>query len=126
MSRGKKRERRSDGKASVHLRAWPWVVCMLAVAGAVWALTGGRRPSVTRVAQMEYAPVTGPLTFPARVASAEPELRDLYEFAARRPDVLRYLPCYCGCGRVHRSNYDCFIDEVRADGTVLIDDMSFT
>ena len=77
-------------------------------------------------AEQAYAPVEGPLTFPEQVMAAPPELRALYEFAARRPDVLHYLPCFCGCGNVHRSNYDCFIDEVRADGTVLIDDMSFT
>ena len=75
---------------------------------------------------MEYAPVTGPLTFPARVETAAPELRALYEFAARRPDVLHYVPCFCGCGGVHKSNYDCFINDVRPDGVVFIDDMSFT
>jgi uncharacterized protein with PCYCGC motif len=97
-----------------------------AFAFAVWVAVGLGHRSLTRAERMEYAPVAGPLTFPARVATASPELRALYEFAARRPDVLHYVPCFCGCGGVHKSSYDCFIDEVGPDGTVLIDDMSFT
>jgi hypothetical protein len=32
-----------------------------------------------------------------------------YAFALSRPDVLQWLPCYCGCsGMDHRSNLDCF------------------
>jgi hypothetical protein len=33
-----------------------------------------------------------------------------YEFAARHPEVLNYVPCYCGCERGgHKGNHDCFI-----------------
>lgn len=106
-------------------RLW-WFAATVVLVIALGAAIGlGRRP-VTRVQHVEYAPVSGSLTFPIRVMTAPPDLRALYEFAARRPDVLHYLPCFCGCGRAHRSNYHCFIDEVRADGTVLIDEMSFT
>jgi hypothetical protein len=32
-----------------------------------------------------------------------------YAFALARPDVLQWLPCYCGCAAMdHRSNLDCF------------------
>lgn len=32
-----------------------------------------------------------------------------YAFALARPEVLQWLPCYCGCGGMgHRSNLDCF------------------
>lgn len=108
-------------------RLW-WLAgaATVVLAIALWAAIGPGRQSVTRVQHVEYALVAGPLTFPLSVTTAPPDLRALYEFAARRPDVLHYLPCFCGCGRVHRSNYDCFIDEVRADGSVLIDNMSFT
>ena len=122
------RRKISQTEPSAHRgRLW-WVtgIATAAFALALWVAIGPGRRSVTRAERMEYAPVASPLTFPASVATASPDLRALYEFAARRPDVLRYLPCFCGCGWVHKSNYDCFIDEVRADGTVLIDDMSFT
>jgi hypothetical protein len=33
-----------------------------------------------------------------------------YEFAARHPEVLGQLPCFCGCDKLgHRSNHDCFV-----------------
>lgn len=101
------------------------MIGLVLVVTALWAFDRTRRSAATRAEENPYAIVEGPLIFPASVATAPPELRAVYEFAARRPDVLHYLPCFCGCGYAHRSNYDCFIDEVRADGTVLIDDMGF-
>ena len=95
------------------------------IALGAWALLR-LDPTPPRVDRMAYAPITGPLKFPQEILEASPDLRSLYEFAARRPDVLNYLPCFCGCGWTHKSNYECFIDEVRPDGTVMIDDMSFT
>ena len=106
-------------------------LALLAAAGAWWVARGARapqvEPSVPRVERQEYAPVSGPLEFPEKVRQAPAEVREAYEFAARRPDVIKYMPCFCGCWREeHRSNYDCFIDEVHADGRVDIDDMGFT
>jgi hypothetical protein len=44
-------------------------------------------------------------------------VRAVYEFAARRPDVLRYVPCFCGCERNgHQDNEDCFVASRAADG----------
>jgi hypothetical protein len=47
-----------------------------------------------------------------------------YQVAASMPDVLEYIPCYCGCGESagHRSNRDCFIDEFGSDGSVVWND----
>jgi hypothetical protein len=49
---------------------------------------------------------------------ADPVLvRTVYEFAARQPEVLRYVPCFCGCERNgHKGNEDCFIAGRAADG----------
>ncbi len=51
-------------------------------------------------------------------AGAPPDVvRAVYEFAARRPDVLRYVPCFCGCERNgHQDNEDCFVASRAADG----------
>jgi hypothetical protein len=44
-------------------------------------------------------------------------VRAVYEFAARRPDVLQYVPCFCGCERSgHQGNDDCFVSGRDADG----------
>ena len=37
-------------------------------------------------------------------------VRAVYEFAARHPEVLKYVPCFCGCERGgHKDNADCFV-----------------
>lgn len=47
---------------------------------------------------------------PAFVTQSPARTQAAYAYAAARPDVLRWLPCYCGCGPIgHRSNLDCFV-----------------
>jgi len=55
----------------------------------------------------------------------QPEaVRLAYQIAGTIEDTLQWIPCYCGCGDSagHKSNLNCFINEVRADGTVEWDD----
>ena len=48
-------------------------------------------------------------TRPAYVTDLPAEWQSAYAYALARPDVLQWLPCYCGCGGMgHRSNLDCF------------------
>lgn len=68
-------------------------------------------------------PHTGPLPALPRVSFEPPRamavVQQVYEFAARHPDVLQYVPCYCGCERVgHNSNHECFIKSRAANGRV--------
>jgi hypothetical protein len=45
-----------------------------------------------------------------------------YEFAARHPEVLQYVPCFCGCERGgHNGNHDCFVRLRDANGSVTWD-----
>ncbi len=47
-------------------------------------------------------------------------VRATYDFAAQHPEVLRFVPCYCGCGTEgHSSNESCFIARRDAKGNVL-------
>src|SRR5207247_2173745 len=40
------------------------------------------------------------------------EARALYSFAGENADILKYIPCYCGCqSQGHRSNVDCYIGQ---------------
>jgi hypothetical protein len=42
-----------------------------------------------------------------------------YEFAALHPEVLKYVPCYCGCEQAgHQHNESCFVASRDADGRV--------
>jgi hypothetical protein len=53
---------------------------------------------------------------PARPADV---VRASYTFAAEHPEVLAYVPCYCGCERSgHRGNDDCFVAARDAKGDV--------
>ena len=43
-----------------------------------------------------------------------------YEFAAVHPEILSYVPCFCGCERGgHRGNHDCFVKARAANGDVV-------
>jgi hypothetical protein len=43
-----------------------------------------------------------------------------YEFAALHPEVLKYVPCYCGCEQAgHQHNESCFVASRDAEGRVL-------
>ena len=48
-----------------------------------------------------------------------PDLRRLYRYAVERGEELRSIPCYCGCADIgHRSNRDCYVKSMNADGTL--------
>lgn len=46
-------------------------------------------------------------------------VRATYEFAARHPEVMKFVPCFCGCERGgHQDNHDCFIAQRGPDNRV--------
>jgi hypothetical protein len=53
-------------------------------------------------------------------AARPPEIvRAVFTFAARHPEVLSKMPCFCGCeSRGHRHNDDCFVSARDASGRV--------
>jgi hypothetical protein len=61
-----------------------------------------------------------PLPFEPGPPVRPPEvMRAVYTFAAEHPEVLSYVPCYCGCERSgHRGNDDCFVTRRNAQGDV--------
>jgi hypothetical protein len=62
-----------------------------------------------------------PLNFPAYPMPRSQEVvRAAYKFAAEHPEVLSYVPCFCGCERAgHRGNEDCFVKARAANGDVV-------
>jgi hypothetical protein len=61
-----------------------------------------------------------PLPFQAYAPPRPMEtVRAVYQFAAEHPEVLGYVPCFCGCERGgHRGNEDCFVAGRNANGDV--------
>lgn len=56
------------------------------------------------------------------VQQAPSAVREAYQFAGANPEVVRALPCYCGCGNVgHTSNLDCYIANIGESGTITFD-----
>ena len=50
-----------------------------------------------------------------------------YAYAAVNPEILKQIPCYCGCRRQgHRSNLDCYIRARSTDGKPIWDDHTYT
>lgn len=46
-------------------------------------------------------------------------IRASYQFAARHPEVLNYIPCFCGCQRAgHKGSHDCFVAARDSQGRV--------
>jgi len=81
----------------------------------------GAQTKASRIAPMKAhagpIPALPPVPFePSRPMAI---VRQVYEFAARHPEVLQYIPCYCGCERSgHGGNHDCFVKSRAANGTV--------
>jgi hypothetical protein len=59
---------------------------------------------------------------PMDVQSAPVAVREAYQFSAANPDIMKDIPCYCGCGDIgHTSNYDCYVSNVDASGKITFD-----
>lgn len=69
-----------------------------------------------------------PLPVPLGPPSRSPQVvQAVYEFAARHPEVLNYVPCFCGCERDgHEANEDCFVSSRDAEGNVQWDAHAMT
>ena len=101
------------------------IAIMLLVAFVAAAVVGLQRLSVQKKQQAAAAAVQIPPTpdaiwdpaWPAMPRRTWParsleQVREAYAFAARRPDVLRSIPCFCGCMRPgvgHKSNEECYV-----------------
>lgn len=111
--------------------------CLLAFVVLSAAACGNRARDETAApferrgaAQDGWVTVDG-VDFPPSMAQAPAKVQEAYVFAAKHPEVLRYMPCYCGCQNEsppHTSNYDCFVDQIDHNGErprVEIDPMGF-
>jgi hypothetical protein len=68
------------------------------------------------------------IVWPDWIARFDPEVKRLYEFQIVNGPLMRYMPCFCGCGQTaeHRSNRDCYVKAVNPDGSVVFDSMAPT
>ena len=82
----------------------------------------GQAPGQTqRLTEARTIAADLPLLPPGIVQGVRPVAmtKAAFEFAARHPEVLRYIPCFCGCDRGgHKGNHDCFVAGRNAAGQV--------
>lgn len=106
----------AKGLLAVRL-AMPVAGSLLGACGARSSLESDMRaPLIARPATDQW---------PSLIQQAPPETREAYRFAATPAgrELLRWQKCWCGCERSdgHQSNLDCFVDDVRADGSIVLD-----
>jgi len=81
---------------------------MIARAEALAALGPREQASLPPIPYGGYTPPR-----PVEVVNAA------YEFAAEHPEVLTYVPCFCGCEHAgHSGSHDCFVKGRDAEGNV--------
>lgn len=76
---------------------------------AIAALGPHRQAALPPVPFRGYAPPR-----PPEVVTAA------YQFAAEHPEVLSYIPCFCGCQQAgHRGNHECFVRSRATNGDII-------
>lgn len=59
---------------------------------------------------------------PAEVQSAPVSVQEAYQFNVANPEIMKNIPCYCGCGNIgHTSNYDCYVSRVDSQSNITFD-----
>jgi hypothetical protein len=112
------------------------IVAVLAIAGIVAYTRSGEPDPAAQTAQAAPPAVVDPpaaakfgphpqknlppLPFQAYAPPRPMEtVKAVYQFAAEHPEVLGYVPCFCGCERGgHKGNDDCFVKARNAEGDV--------
>jgi hypothetical protein len=111
---------RSHPTTSISIALAAWLILAACAAGAppaTWTMTSPNPSSPA--ASMSTDPVAQ-AAWQARPAFVREDAQTeaAYAFALANPQILAWIPCYCGCGAMgHRSNLDCFI--VPGDGRSL-------
>jgi hypothetical protein len=99
---------------------------LLGIAALVLAIVSGATVADAQRATIPVVPArphTGALPPIPRV-NYQPSrpmavVQQVYAFAARHPEVLQYMPCYCACERIgHKGNHDCFVKSRAANGQI--------
>jgi hypothetical protein len=92
------------------------IILLLTIAlSGLLSACGGSASSGTNTEGLAMADMAG---MPVEVKSAPVTVQQAYQFAAANPDVMKQIPCYCGCGDMgHTSNYACYVQDVDAQGS---------
>lgn len=86
-------------------------IVVLAAQGSYHAGNDAEKPPRITVSELPPLPTGYQLARPMET------VRAVFQFAALHPEVLRHIPCFCGCQNLgHRHNDDCFVKSRDARG----------
>ena len=92
---------------------------LLLLSTGVLSACSGNAVSKSSADNLVMAPMAG---MPSEVKSAPATVKQAYQFAVANPDILKQIPCYCGCGAMgHTSNYSCYVQGVDEKGAISYD-----
>jgi len=96
------------------------IILLVILLGLLTACGGSAETSSTEI---KLAPKS---VLPDFAKDAPPQVQEAYQFAVANPEILQQMPCYCGCGAMgHQNNYQCYVKEVRADGSLEFENHAF-
>jgi hypothetical protein len=100
------------------LAAVVFVLAGLAFTSAQTPAKKSTPPAPSEAAKkITFPPIPAPGFAPGRPVD---QARAVYQFAAEHPEVLKYVPCYCGCeSSGHPHNESCFVKRRDAAGNVV-------
>lgn len=94
---------------SVFFARKPWLILIFVLVGVL--IAGCSSENSTPAYQLAPLSEMHPLVQAAPVA-----VQHAYQFAHANPEMLKHVPCYCGCGGMgHTSNYSCYINDTNGD-----------
>ncbi len=94
------------------------LIILVTILLLILAACGGKAASIGDV-DLAMAPMAD---MPSEMKSAPTTVQQAYQFAVANPEVMKQIPCYCGCGKIgHTSNYDCYVSGVESDGKINYD-----
>jgi len=68
--------------------------------------------------ELKMAPLS---EMPEEVRQSSVSVQDAYRFNVANPEIMKQIPCYCGCGDMgHTSNYACYVKD-DSNGQVTFD-----
>ncbi len=116
--RRRARGRQSAARSGRIWMVWAGAAAFVAVVAVVAVVWGG--PS--------GADIETDIALPDWVREKSRSVQAAYVYAVERPDVLSWMPCYCGCGDSvgHLHNEDCFVGQRLPDGRIAFDNHGVT
>lgn len=98
-------EKSLSGKSSQLFLALALGILVILSSGCASTRATAGRP---RLKELRLAPLS---EMPDYVRSASPQAQEAYRFAVANPELLKHIPCYCGCNAIgHQNNFDCYVD----------------